>query len=432
MIRAMGRMPRRFTAMAAGMSGLLVLAACTSAVSRAEEEGVSAGGPSVSHGAGAEEWQEAFEEVDGTYEIVWQTASSAATPSGQWTEEFAAQMEEYSGGKVSVEVAFQDAISGTPQEADEAMQDGRIDMHLLVPFQQPSDYPVSGQLLTDTSIMRDTSFIAGYLASVGAINEAAWEIPELHEEFENGGLTVLSPIPTIPSTSLACSEPLTSLDDLRGKQIRVGPSGTYGQIEAMGATPVSVVFADLYESLQRGIIDCLVIGTTTMSNIPGMTELAPYIIHPEGTNFVTTPGIDLAGADWPTFPLVVQQLISDTMAEYMIRSLAATVENGVLQYEQSIAAGGEFLSLDDDANEALASYNEDVIESWRSSELLDDGDAWVDSLEESFEKWDALMVEAGYTDAEVPDVESWKDVELDMEPFAELFYEHVHIPNRPE
>src|SRR5690606_31004763 len=92
---------------------------------------------------------------------------------------------------------------------------------------------------------------------------------------------------------LACAEPLTTLEDLKGKQIRVGPQAQFGQIEALGATPVAVAFADLYESLQRGIVDCMTIGLTTMVGIPGMIDLVPYIIAPVGTAFAVTPGIQV-------------------------------------------------------------------------------------------------------------------------------------------
>lgn len=425
----MRRVPAPLQVVTAATACLVILSGCASAASRASGE--SAGGPSVPHGADAQQWQAAFEEIDGTYDLVWQTANAATSSTGERVKQFEQRIEEYSGGKVQVEVAYQDTISGTPQEADEALQDGRIDMHLLVPFQQPSDYPVSGDLMVNSSLARDTSYLADYVASIGATNEVWWDVPELHDEYEAVGLTVLAPMPVIPQTSLACREPLTSLDDLRGKQIRVGPSGAFGQIEALGATPVSVVYADLFEALQRGIVDCMVIGTITMADIPGMTELAPYIIHPSGTNFVTTPGTDLAGANWRDWPLTVQQLVYDMYTDYELDSITDTINRGLVQHDLATAAGGGYLELEDDANEALLDYNQGVIDTWRSTDLLADGDAYVDSLGESLETWTQLVDEIGFSDAPLVDVEEWSRSKPDWKAFNELYYERVHLPHRP-
>ena len=414
----------------AGASAVLALALSGCSGSAAGGR-ASAEGPSVDFGASIDEWNAAFEEVDGSWELVWETASAAASSSGAHTQELADLMEERSGGKVTVEVAFQQAISGKPQDGDEALEDGRTDIHLLVPFQQPSDFPVTGQIFPELTIQRPGGYLSGYLAALGATNEVAWGLPEMHEEFEDRGLTVMAPMPTQPAASLACSKPVESLADLKGKQIRVGPAATYGQIEALGAVPVSVVFADLYESLQRGIVDCMVIGTSTMALIPGMTELAPYIYTPSGASFASTTGIDIVGSDYEEWPLPVRQLVYDTLAEYTLTTVSETFLHLTEQHKQAVAAGGGFFGLDDDVNEALAAYNKTVQDGWSSSPHLENGAAFSEELTASLEEWNDLMVEAGFSDADFSDYENWLKESPDWESFNEVYYERVHIPNRP-
>lgn len=417
-------------AVTAGASALaLMLGACSPAASQGPGE--AGNGEGVAFGATTKEWQAAFEEVDGEWDLVWETASAAASDSGVLTRKVADAMEERSGGKVTIEVAFQQAISGAPQEGDEALGDGRTDMHLLVPFQQPSDFPVSGTLLPESTILRGGGFISGYLASIGATNEVAFGLQELHDEFDQHGLTISAPMPTQPQTSMACREPVTSLADLKGKQIRVGPAATYGQIEALGATPVSVVWADLYESLQRGIIDCMVVGTSTMAIIPGMTELAPYIITPVGTSFASTPGIDLIGSNSEDWPLLVKQLVYDGMNEYTLTNTREVLNQLADQYAAVQEAGGEFLDFDSDVNKALAKHNTSVADGWRTSKLLAEPDAYVDALEKSYEKWEKLLIEAGFPTEAFSEYEKFKDADLDWDKFDELFADNVLIPNRP-
>lgn len=421
---------RRLLSLAATASAFaLGLTACSGPAAGGRGEGAE--GPSVPFGASVAEWQAAFDALDGEWELTWETASAAASSSGQHTQEFADLMSERSGGKVTVEVAFQQAISGMPQDGDEALGDGRTDIHLLVPFQQPSDFPVSGTILPEATIQRPGGYLSGYLAAIGATNEVGWGLSELHEEYEAHGLTVMAPMPTQPSASLACSQPVESLEDFRGKQIRVGPAATYGQIEALGAVPVSVVFADLYESLQRGIVDCMVIGTSTMALIPGMTELAPYIYTPAGASFASTPGIDLVGSNYQSWPLPLRQLVYDTLMEYTLVSISETLLHLNNQLDQAVAAGGGFFGFDDDVNEALAAYNLTVQSQWRTNPLLNDGDAFADGLTAALDEWNDLMVEAGFSDADFADHAQWLSGTPQWENFNEIYQERVHVPNRP-
>lgn len=424
----------RTLALTAGVAGFaLILGACTAGGGTTGNETENAGGPSVAYGATDEEWGAAFDEIDEDFEIVWQIANSAASPNGAYTQEVADWMEEASNGHVSVEIAFQDAISGAPQEADEALADGRIDMHLLVPFQQPSDFPVAGTLVSAANLAAATgeSYLGNYLATTAALNEVWFQQQELKDELADHGLTLLSPIPTAPDVSMACAEPVEDLADLEGLQIRVGPAGAFTQVEALGATPVSVVFADLFESLQRGIVDCLVIGTVTMRSIPGMTELAPYLVHPVGTSFVTTPGMDMAGANWPDWPLALQQMVYDAMNKVMFLNFENTQKTATAQLEAAQDAGGGFSVFDDDVNEALKENNATTIEGWRTSPLLEDGEAYVDALEAAVAKWEAAVADFGVTDASFGDYETWLDADVDWDAFEQLYADEIHIPNRP-
>lgn len=62
--------------------------------------------------------------------------------------------------------------------------------------------------------------------------------------------------------------PMTSLDDLEGKKIRVFSSGQAKYLEELGAEPMSLPITEVYGALQRGLIDGLVTGT---EHIQGMS-----------------------------------------------------------------------------------------------------------------------------------------------------------------
>ena len=73
---------------------------------------------------------------------------------------------------------------------------------------------------------------------------------------------------TFPSQQLWCKmegEDIT-LDDLRGKKIR-SYSTTQGDfIEGLGATPVTIAFAEVVPALEKGVVDCGLTGTEPAYN----------------------------------------------------------------------------------------------------------------------------------------------------------------------
>jgi len=203
------------------------------------------------------------------------------------------------------------------------------------------------------------------------------------------------------------------------------------QVEALGGIPVTVVFPDLYEALQRGIVDCHVISPTTMNAFPGMVELAPYFTSAEGAAFGAGGISPTFGIRWSELPLVAQQLVFDVQAWYDTGSLGPGLSENLRDVHTAVTeAGGEFLEFDEAVNDALAELAEETVAGWAESELLD-GEAFAERLAANREKWNALVAEAGYSEASFSDVDGWLADSLDITAFQDLYYENVVIPNRP-
>jgi TRAP-type C4-dicarboxylate transport system substrate-binding protein len=55
-----------------------------------------------------------------------------------------------------------------------------------------------------------------------------------------------------------CNAEIASLDDLEGLKVRSYTSSMSTLIEALGATPVTMSFKEVYPALQRGVVDCAI------------------------------------------------------------------------------------------------------------------------------------------------------------------------------
>lgn len=418
----------RVTSVLAGVATVgLVLTGCGGAGA----EGDGAAVESVPYGASVEEFQAALADMD-PVTLVYQLPVG---PNNEWStraEEFKEKVEEYSGDNITIELVFSDGIASAEQGADDALRDGRIDINNLAPYVMAQEFPLAGELQSEVSSLKGSEIVTSTLADFGATNEALWHTPEYVEEFEGHDLNLTMPAPWSHNVVVACTSPVTSLDDLAGKQIRTANLVNSGQIEALGATPVTVEYADVYESLQRGLVDCSMAGASAIISAGGVLEVAPYVIAPDGASFGSSGGSKVTGASWHDLPLAAQQLIFDSLAEMDI----AGVENEVTSvmadlFEQATANGGGFYSFDSDVADALQDYNDDLVAGWADSTLID-GTAFLDRFETAQAEWATLVEDAGYpASGTLSDFEEWYDPDLDFTAYEDLFAENVIVPNRP-
>lgn len=88
------------------------------------------------------------------------------------------------------------------------------------------------------------------------------------------GVKLLGVFPFGPQI-LFCNEPISKLADVKGLKVR-----TYDQIlakfiESVGGTPVPISFADTYQSLSLGVVDCAITGASS-ANSSGWPEVSTH------------------------------------------------------------------------------------------------------------------------------------------------------------
>ncbi len=74
------------------------------------------------------------------------------------------------------------------------------------------------------------------------------------------GAKLLMLFPSPPQV-LWCKTPVASVDDLKGKKVRVFTTSMADLIGGLGATTVTMPFGEVTTSLERGVIDCGITGT---------------------------------------------------------------------------------------------------------------------------------------------------------------------------
>jgi TRAP-type transport system periplasmic protein len=76
---------------------------------------------------------------------------------------------------------------------------------------------------------------------------------------------------------LFCDSEITKLSDLKGKKVRVYDQNLANFVSSVGGTPVPIGFADVHQSLARGVVDCAITGPSS-ANSAGWPEVTKYML----------------------------------------------------------------------------------------------------------------------------------------------------------
>lgn len=413
-----------------GMVGVLALLAGGLVGCAEDGGGAQSGGEGLPYGSSKADYQSAFADIE-PIEIIFQSSSAKGALSGRKFEDYAAAITDWSGGKITFDMQYSNSVAPAT-EVDNALVDGRLDMGSLLPVYEPSEYPANNAYIS-TMVLGSQTPVAGLLQTQGWISEVGYQSEDVVDELEGNGMHVLLPAFSAGSTGLLCSDrPRDTRAAIAGAQVGITSTSQGEQVKALGATPVSLVFTEMFESLQRGVIDCTtsILGAAVLG---GFVPEAPHIVIDEQVGFGVGPAA-LAMSDrvWEDLPLVAQQLFFDRLDAFLGANFEATWENIAEASRQAEAAGGEFVQFDSQSRAAMAKTNEETLAAVRQSDALSDGDQLVDNALATSEQWGATVDELGYSEDGYEGFADWyQPGSVDLTPYFDLLLGKTLIEHRP-
>ena len=173
--------------------------------------------------------------------------SSQFTEKWQW---FADEMNKKTDGNVNVEVTSFPELNLTGQELIRMLKSNVMDIAEVV----------TGYVSGDAPLMEGVQLPGVFK-----------DYDQSHAAYDAWLPAVVAPHPEViggrPIGSFAFSSqflwskfPVNSLDDLKGKKIRVFAVAQADYFTALGASPVFIPLADVYSALERGVVDAVVTG----------------------------------------------------------------------------------------------------------------------------------------------------------------------------
>lgn len=303
--------------------------------------GLAAGGP-----AAAQEWLENLEPI----------TLKHADFSGDQTANFGMAMvawqekvTEFTDGKVTFENYWSSSLLGALDTLP-GVGDGIADIGLIIPSYHPRELPV-GSWLFGFGAALSGSTVHDVVAGGAAALEMVLTYEPLTEEYASHNLVVLQATAT-PAYNLLCNTPVSSLAEAEGKRARAIGAVWSGTVEALGMTPVSISWSEVYEGLQRGVFDCMVINPNQYASGLVLKDVAPEYVpvtmaQLQASTFVMNKEV------FDSFPVELQNFLIDSSVE-----TAYDIWKGYLQIEADagdlIAAGEEIRTNDVSALEPVA------------------------------------------------------------------------------
>lgn len=188
---------------------------------------------------------------------------------------YAAAVEEFSGGALKMDVYPMSLLSFL--ETADGIRDGIADIGWAVPAYAPTLFP-STNMLAELNMQ---TLFAGRSHSLNlAYAGAMGEYVMLHCDSCQAEYTAHNQLYTgfaaSPTYGMQCVAPVTTMDDLKGKRLRVAGAQWARWAAAVGATSVSLPLNEIFEGLSQGVIDCVITSTPELTNM-GLVDVVKAI-----------------------------------------------------------------------------------------------------------------------------------------------------------
>lgn len=254
---------------------------------------------------------------------------------------WAEQLEERSDGRISVEIYYAESLITGPESIN-AIRSKRVDAAWFSDAYAPHEVPMF-QL---NGIPYDTS--DGY-AHNRALYDMYNENTAFREEMHSVGVHAAFFVPYTNTVTMA-AEPIETLDDLAGKRFRAAGI-TSAALAELHAGSVFVNVADIFESIERGIIDGVANYDYSIASLSGLADAAPYVMDMGwGMYAATTLGVSL---EWyESLPPDLRRIVDDAsrvVQEDLYGDIVNEAERAAC--ELFTEQGAEFVVWDDEAVE---------------------------------------------------------------------------------
>lgn len=319
--------------------------------------------------------------------IRYASPSAASDPTQEATIWFTEEVTKRTDGRVQFEMFLGNSLV-KDQDIVSAIGDGLIEMGKIYTVSYPGQMPVWN--MVNLPFTSPSPYVA-----MNVIHDLMDQYDIFDQELAKMNVRALGVIAT-GGTGIVSNKAIRSVDDLKGYKVRARGIQA-AAFSAVGATPVSIPWNDVYEALSKGVVE----GSTNY-----IITTRP-IRHNEVSDYYIAAGLgqaiqlEIINRDfWEALPDDIKQVMTETMAEAEERyakkaSELALAERKILA-EESGPAKMEYIDFPPEERQKWIEASPDFFAEWAEQNAdAADTKAIADSYMELQKKHSAKGEELG-------------------------------------
>ncbi len=164
------------------------------------------------------------------------------------------------------------------------------------------------------------------------------------------------------SSGFRTNEPIRSLEDLQGKRLRLSGLEQGRILEKLGGNQVSMAGGEIYQALERGVIDGAEFSTPNVDWSAGFQQVTDYWATPGWHQSASVFGVMINQQAWDQLSDDTREKLQIAADATLLWSLAFTEKRATEAYGQFEGALEEITRYDDAALEEIQAMANETIE----------------------------------------------------------------------
>jgi len=318
-----------------------------------------------------------------TYKLVWQISAPSGTPYMTCANDLAQRIKEATSGRLTINVNAGNSITSS-HEVTDAVRHGVLDCA------SPNPSMDLGRFGEKVLLLGASGFPAGPTAA----EFLAWAymgdgLKYANEIYNPYGCVVIGWVTASPP-ELFChsNKPLKNIEDFKGVKFRT--MGLWGDIlKDLGASVVTVSGGEIYETMDRGVIDAFEYCGAGVDWASGFQEIGEYIGVP-GIHSPLSSNVFIVNEQaWNDLPEDLQNVVKDEVRSASFLDYLKFGWEDALGYQKFLEYGTKVFTVSDEAQKEIAkrSYEKCLEYSKKDSKFKE----IFENQRDFINKWKAIM-----------------------------------------
>ena len=190
-----------------------------------------------------------------------------------------------------------------------------------------------------------------------------WGGEEIYDEiYGQFGMVYLPYGVTNNESGFRTGEPITSLEDLQGKRLRLSGLEQGRILERLGGNQVSMAGGEIYQALERGVIDGAEFSTPNVDWSAGFQQVTDAWATPGWHQSASVFGVMINQGAWDQLSDETKEALEIAADATLLWSLSFTEKRATEAYRQFQEAGIEITRYDDEALAEIQNIANEVIQ----------------------------------------------------------------------